>query len=1194
MDLSKFNSENLFHAATELFGQLGVRLNSNTTSAMTLDNVLKENRGKATVFDSVRDVYFLGIVDDSVFKQSSMFESGYTLETGLDEADRSYDGLMIFAVDLDHRPTRTDLSTLTRAFNRISKAMPVAVLAKYSVDSEAVFSLAISERFKYSQTWREGEKVGKIILLKDVRAAKTHAGHQRILLDLTRTADVTNYAQLHTNWLKVLDTKELNKTFFQELANWYFWAIDEVEFPDDEEKNDEVRNATSVIRLITRLMFVWFLKEKGLVSERLFDERYLRTVLRFNDESCYYKAILQNLFFATLNSDMGTRKFIADASNGRNNQHFVHNVFRYKREFKKPDETLKELFDPIPFLNGGLFECLDKEIVAEGGKTIRVRVDGFSDHKNNSLAVPDDLFFGAEDEIDLNGIYGTKNKRYKVRGLINILDSYKFTIAENTPLEEEIALDPELLGKVFENLLASYNPETKTTARKQTGSFYTPREIVNYMVDESLIAYLKQKLQTESEGFGYIAIDEAQTTMFGNEGRIQQKLELPLTANRWNGKDEELEATIRELFSYSDEANPFNETETEILIKAIDNCKILDPACGSGAFPMGILHRLVHLLGKLDPDNSKWKQWQKQKAIKETEKAFEIGDVKEREDRLIEINKIFSDNSDDYGRKLFLIENCIYGVDIQPIAIQIAKLRFFISLIVDQKANKDAKDNLGIRPLPNLETKFVAANTLIGLEAQGGLKPTKVNDLEKQLKEVRARHFGARTRRTKEKYREKDKEIRLEIADLLKQGGIKADVANQISEWNPYDQNASAGWFNAEYMFGIEKGFDIVIGNPPYGVSIKGDYRTEVVKSLGKVPDYEIYYYFVEVAQLLLRDRGIKSYIIPNTFLFNVFAANYRKTLLDKWDVRCIVDCTAFKLFEGATIFNAVTSFSKGKTTNQVGFKKTLGHTSFLDLVSQPTHTISKKNLLANNVNWGLAFKLGDETLNVVRKIKSNSRPLEVLFPEFSQGLIAYDKYQGQSDEIIETRAYHYNAKVRSDLKKWLWGEDVTRFKVEWNGQEWIDYCDGVANRRQPKFFRGPRLLIREITNPSIFAAYTETELYHDPAIIVVLDSKGFNIKCLLGILNSTISSYYHFNASPKATKGAFPKILVTDVNKFPIPKADDSEQTEIAEIVDKIIGAKKQDPTANTDELEAKIDELVYKLYGLTDEEIAIVEGRA
>lgn len=1176
MDLSKFNSENLFEAATDLFEQLGITLNSNTTTAMTIDGVLKEHRGKAPVFDAVGDVYFLGIVEDSVFNRSPS-ESGYTLEAGIDEADRSYDGLMIFAVDLNKRPTRTDLSALTRAFNRISKAMPVAVLANYDVDSEAVFSLAISERFKYSQTWREGEKVGKIILLKDIKTTKTHAGHERILEDLKRTTDVTTYAQLHAKWLKILDTKELNKTFFQELANWYFWAVETVEFPTDEEDDDEVRNATSVIRLITRLMFVWFLKEKGLVSEKLFDEKHLKAILNFKEDSSYYKAVLQNLFFATLNSDMGKRKFIAEPSGGRNNQHFVHNVFRYKREFKKPDETVRELFEPIPFLNGGLFECLDKEIEAEGGKTIRVRVDSFSDHPKNVLFVPDELFFGAEDEIDLNEIYGTKNKRYKVRGLINILNRYKFTIAENTPLEEEIALDPELLGKVFENLLASYNPETKTTARKQTGSFYTPREIVNYMVDESLIAYLKQKLQTESEGFGYVAFGDNQTTMFGNEARVQQKLELPVMANRLHGKEEELESALRDLFSYSDEVHPFNETETEILIKGIDNCKILDPACGSGAFPMGILHRLVHLLGKLDKDNSKWKQWQKQKAIKETEKAFEIGDVKERENRLIEINKIFEENSDDYGRKLFLIENCIYGVDIQPIAIQIAKLRFFISLIVDQKAGGDASNNLGIRPLPNLETKFVAANTLIGLEAQGGLKPPEVFDLEKRLKVVRAKHFGARTRGTKDKYRNKDKEIRLEIADLLKQGGIKADVADQIAEWNPYDQNASAAWFDAEYMFGIEKGFDIVIANPPYFLvqdkDEKAYYRGEFKTLHFKI---NLFACFIEKGYYLLKPNGFLTFINPNLLFANDSFKLLREFL-------CKSTSISFLLNLGDGVFENVTM------------------PTMLFLLEKRANIQNKFKIFPSITNEDLT---GDYFLNTQKSVLENynfvfetTNPLfRSLLDKIYNGTVELESVLDINQGIITGNDSHFvsTAKQSARWKHTLRGRDIEAYKITYP-KLYVNYSpsDLACPRNETLFDVSEKLVMRR-TGDYPVAAYDDQQTYNLHTLYSCRATTDLPLKFILSLLNSTLFKFLYKQKLGTEAGRIFAEIKILYVRKLPVKKGSRDIQEKLSKLVDAISVSKLQERRTETDELQKKIDELVYQLYGLADDEIAIVEERA
>ena len=143
--------------------------------------------------------------------------------------------------------------------------------------------------------------------------------------------------------------------------------------------------------------------------------------------------------------------------------------------FQDETEALR-CFEDIPFLNGGLFECLDF-VENINGKNIEKRYDGFSTKKEKQPFVPNILFFGKDPDVDFSKEFGDdKSYRHeKVRGIIDILSSYKFTITENTPIEEEIALDPELLGKVFENLLASYNPETQTTARKQTGSFYTPR-----------------------------------------------------------------------------------------------------------------------------------------------------------------------------------------------------------------------------------------------------------------------------------------------------------------------------------------------------------------------------------------------------------------------------------------------------------------------------------------------------------------------------------------------------------------------------------------------------------------------------------------------------------------------------------------------------------------------------------------------
>lgn len=553
----------------------------------------------------------------------------------------------------------------------------------------------------------------------------------------------------------------VTKQFYQEIANWYFWALEHARFPKDAPKLDG-KDHVSLIRLITRLIFCWFLKEKGLIPATLFDPQRLPDILngfapdKANDKaSVFYKAILQNLFFATLNTEMDKRAWAKDEQN-----FMAHSLYRHKELFRKPTEALA-LFKDIPFLNGGLFECLDR-IEGTKEKPRYIRIDGFSRRPDSQPVVPDFLFFGDERTVDLSEAYGEARYRTaRVRGLIQTLSSYNFTLAENTPLDQEVALDPELLGKVFENLLAAYNPETRTTARKATGSYYTPREIVDYMVDEALIAVLATKLKT--------AVPDAP----------------------------DVEARLRQLFAYTEEPHRFSEPEVEALIHAIDHLKILDPACGSGAFPMGILHKLVFVLGKLDPGNLHWK-------ARQIQKAAEIPDPQVRERVIVDIEQAFTTNELDYGRKLYLIENCIYGVDIQPIAVQIAKLRFFISLVVDQRVNPQA-ENLGIRALPNLETKFVAANTLIGLDRpkQLAIRNPKIDELERELARVREAHFTARTPATKRKYRERDAALRAEIAELLKHDGWGSATAKMLAAWDPYDQNASAGFFDAEWMSGI-------------------------------------------------------------------------------------------------------------------------------------------------------------------------------------------------------------------------------------------------------------------------------------------------------------------------------------------------------------------------------------------------------
>jgi REP element-mobilizing transposase RayT len=769
----------------------------------------------------------------------------------------------------------------------------------YDADGHFRFSLIYAEYYGNKRSWNSFKRFTYYVS-KELT--------NKTFLDQISNADFSSIEALK----KAFSVEPVTKQFYNEIQSWYFWAMDKISFPtdykysDNPAKDDEIRNSNNLIRLITRIIFIWFIKQKNLINEDIFSEEKLKNIIKdFNknkDSANYYNAILQNLFFATLNQKINEREFAENNGfNVNKKQYGVKNLYRYDDLFLITKDEVKKLFIETPFLNGGLFDCLDKE--DENGKVIYI--DGFSRNPNKRAIIPDYLFFQNEEKkVDLSK-YGLR-KDSLVRGLINILQSYNFTIDENTLIDQEVALDPELLGKVFENLLASYNPETASTARKATGSYYTPREIVDYMVHESLFYYLKSKCPD---------IDEAQ---------------------------------IRNLLSYAENTLSLTDDERNNIIKALDDIKILDPACGSGAFPMGALHMIVNALQKLDPDNNAWKNLQMAKVTEETQKIFKENDKNEREVRLNELNNTFDEsiNYPDYARKLFLIENCIYGVDIQTIAIQISKLRFFISLVIDQRVDK-TRDNLGIRALPNMETRFVAANTLIELEKPDNLFYTDdIQDLEKELKQLRHKYFSAKTRQEKLTYQQKDKELRDKLSNALKQINYNTESSEKIAKFDIYDPNASADWFDPEWMFGVTDGFDVVIGNPPY-IQLQKAFNAKMkYADLYKNMGYEtfdrtgdIYCLFYERGVDLLKNDGILCYISSNKWMRAGYGEKMRAYFM-KYNPLLLIDLGP-GIFENATVDTCIFLLQKAKPTGNIPVASQPESTSSIPVASQSESTSS-------------------------------------------------------------------------------------------------------------------------------------------------------------------------------------------------------------------------------------------------------------
>jgi len=1088
-----------------------------------------------------------------VLKQTSLFTTKLVDRTAIE-------AYLFFTLELtnelsgDHY-SRTKLAQITREVNLLF-AMPVMILFKHGNS----LTLSVINRRLHKRD-ESRDVLEKVTLIKDIQIHNPHRAHIEILFDLSfeelkNKFNFTNFVELHNAWQKSLDTKELNKRFYRELANWYFWAVQNVEFPADTETERDVRNATNVIRLITRLIFVWFLKEKGLMPDELFNQNRLRQILKYIDvsNSTYYKAILQNLFFATLNTEMGKRQFRNRAKKtGDRDQHYmIHNVFRYEDYFSDPEDTLTKYFTNIPFLNGGLFECLD---IRDENTGKQARTDGFSDRKDNVLRVPDELFFSEEQEIDLNNVYGTKNKTYRARGIINLLNNYKFTIAENTPVEEEVALDPELLGKVFENLLASYNPETGSTARKQTGSFYTPREIVNYMVDESLIAYLQTKLASSSD-----------------------TIPSPLTGEGQGGGEKRL----RHLFSYTDEPHQFNPKEVDILIDAIDGAKILDPACGSGAFPMGILHKLVYILSKLDPNNQKWRQ-------RQINKVMEVPDVIVREKLIEDIEQAFQSNELDYGRKLYLIENAIFGVDIQPIAVQIAKLRFFISLIVDQKISHTSPplaggagggENLGIRPLPNLETKFVAANTLIGIERpqQLMLRNPDIDKKEAELKKVRERHFTARTPQTKEKYRKEDERLRGEISQLLSKDGFTRDVTEKLAKWSPYDQNSSADFFDPEWMFGVKGGFDIVIGNPPYLSALglkklitENEYsylKRNFETAKGAV---DFYIYFFERGLKLLRVDGTLSYISPNRYLSASYGEALREFIFNNATLISIIDYSDVRVFEEASTYPILSFLRKGKRNDyQILIGKYNEETNALNFKITTSHKLN----FTEEYIWG--FLLNDK-IQITEKIISQSVPLtEACKINATSTTSEADDYHLL---INERSGYKLINTGTIDRYCTTWGKKFMTDKGKRFLKPYLPINSKKISDNRYRLYSSPKIIFAKIA----LRAEAFYDNKHEYASIntncLHSFSPDYDPKYILSWVNSNLFQFtFECFFEGLKMQGGYLLYSSPNLSCMFIKKVDFKTQKPFISIVDNIIIQKLVDE--DTTFLERLIDAMVYELY--------------
>ncbi len=913
---------------------------------------------------------------------------------------------------------------------------------------------------------------------------------------------------------KVKDLNELIGRFSVEVVNKQFYAEIATAFTElvGGERNgktytkllqlygslDHNKHAEFGVRLIGRIMFCWFLREKRSVSGFPLVPDDMLSTATIDGSNNYYHQVLEPLFFELLNTPINSRK----------------------RDFDT------DYYNKIPYLNGGLF----------------------SPHT-------DDMY--RYDPILHGGRYGQvtiPNEWFKQ--LYQTLGQYNFTVDENTAYDIELSIDPEMLGRIFENLLAEINPETGENAKKSTGSFYTPRDIVDYMVDNSLCEYLKTKT----------GIDEVK---------------------------------LKALISYSkDDAElaVFTAAEKKKLIEALYTVTVLDPACGSGAFPIGMLQKIVYILQEIDPEANLW-----------FDKATEnVGILLKKE-----FEKKFNAGSLNYIRKLSVIQNSIFGIDIQPIAVEISRLRCFLSLIIEEKVD-DAEENRGINPLPNLDFKFIIANSLIELDADDAPLLSDESHIT-SLKEIREEYFNADPSRRIE--------LRFAFDDIQKQmfrntidnlGKTASARYKTLSEWEPF-KNVVTNWFDPEWMFGIKDGFDIVIGNPPYLESrhsnfsdgLKDVLQAQLLSRYGKKFDLiprgsDLLVYFYELSLRVIKEDGINVFITQNSWLDTEYGAQFQKFLLSTTNVLAILD-SDFKSFETANINTVITIFQGKKGCHKdIAFARL--HVRFGDYrlsiedakdnqyaSTVTVKTFSPKDDLINSYKWGFIFNSDIQFINIISTLNCmGKKECDLPWIKIGQGLnivkdYTYKKYNLpediQGNEIVPYCNVDENG-------YYIWDESQTFLisnqhmsisrEKELSKLGYVIYDEKKTKRKRPV------LILPRGIGSKHFCSWNTNNGYSASCVDIysVDESKVLNLWIFM---NTTLFWLLREISGRKSLGGGMLKAEAVDLKQFPIYFSF-NDTTEANKLFKDAQGKKALNALEEIEtDLHKAIDEFFYKETGIS-----------
>ncbi|MEG4286301.1 TaqI-like C-terminal specificity domain-containing protein [Microcoleus sp. A006_D1] len=877
-------------------------------------------------------------------------------------------------------------------------------------------------------------------------------------------------------------------------------------------------------RLLGRVMFLYFLQKKEFLAG---DRRFLTTQyqrLKPNpDDTNYYADVLEPLFFETLNT-------------------------------QRPN--FESRWGKIPYLNGGLFD-------RDYGSGIR---DASGRETPESINLPNSLFDPGSSD-----------------GILGFFNGYNFTVSENVAGDEDVAVDPEMLGKVFENMLVAEE-------RGKSGTFYTPRGIVQFMCAEVLTRYLADESQMDLETIHHL---------------IELDPDLP-------------DAEFNKLMT---------PQQAKTLKQALETLKVLDPAVGSGAFPLGMMQTIL--------------------AVRQA--------IARREGMNVQRGSLTISQW-----KRDIIANNLYGVDIKPGAIEIAKLRMWLSLVVDIPNIDD------VEPLPNLDYKMMCGDSLISTihgeqlipdptkTQQGMLAVTPIQIAIQPLLDLQHRYFDAQTEERHElrsqiltaeanvfrvavadrrqfwvgKQRELERKIQTINGKVSKpQEKERAEISAKLAELDKFAVEVESGERSPNFfqyhlhfrdVFESKGGFDVVIGNPPY---VRQESIKELKPALQK--EYECYtgvadlfVYFYEQGFNLLKSKGHLSYITSNKYFRAGYGEKLRQFLGENSQVQVLIDFGDAPVFE-AIAYPSIILVNKNKPDN---------HQARV-LNWETGKTLEEFNMVYKSQSFYMPQKeLGTDGWRLgspaVLRLMDKLRGAGTQLGEYVNGDIYYGIKSGlnqafEIDEATKDELLSENSNSQDIIRLWLRGRNIKRWNINYPNTYLIytyhkininnypaifkylfQYKKELEQRstsnshawyeiQQPQYvysrsFDKPKIVFPDIESSSCFTIDNENS-FPDTTVFVIPNDN----KYLLGILNSKFVLFFYRNISSQVRGGSL-RYKTQYVKQIPIPTASEADKKIIEALVQKCLDAKGQ----GVEKWEAEIDEIVAHLYGLTDDEMKIIRG--